>query len=138
VSLVDTSVWVHALRAGGDAGIRARLRPLILGGQAAVTEWILLELLTGLRKSESQASLLQWFEPVRRLGFPAVGSSWEPAWANAARLRKRGISVTAADCLIATVAIESKVSLVHCDADFEKMKAVLPLTTEDWTRRRRR
>lgn len=100
-----------------------------------MTEWILLELITGLGKSESQESLLSWFKPVERL---RCSSSWELAWANAARLRKRGISVTAADCLIATVAIENNVPLVHCDADFEKMKGVLPLTTEDWTPRPRR
>ncbi|MGH7356580.1 MAG: type II toxin-antitoxin system VapC family toxin [Candidatus Rokuibacteriota bacterium] len=133
--LVDTSVWVHALRPKANPGVAARLRPLIVAGQAAVTEWILLELITGLGKSESQESLLSWFKPVERL---RCSSSWELAWANAARLRKRGISVTAADCLIATVAIENNVPLVHCDADFEKMKGVLPLTTEDWTPRPRR
>lgn len=130
--LVDTSVWVHALRPGGQPGIKSRLRPLIIAGEAAVTEWSLLELITGLWKSESQETLLGWFEPIQRLDF----RSWQQAWANAARLRRRGISVTAADCLIATVAIDHKVPLVHCDADFEQMKGVLPLTTEDWTPRR--
>ena len=135
--LVDTSVWIHALRPKGNPEIRARLRPLIIAGEAAVSEWILLELITGLRKSESQETLLAWFQPVRRLNF-WYSTSWEHAWANAARLRKRGLSVTAADCLIATVAIDERVPLVHCDADFEKMKGILPLTTEDWTPRRPR
>lgn len=135
--LVDTSVWVHALRPKGNPEIRARLRPLIIAGEAAVSEWILLELITGLRKSESQETLLAWFQPVKRLDLSHV-TPWEHARANAARLRKRGISVTAADCLIATVAIEERVPLVHCDADFEKMKGILPLTTEDWTPHRPR
>ena len=135
--LVDTSVWVHALRPEGQPGIKARLRPLIIAGEIAVTEWILLELMTGLRKSESQETLLGWFRPIRRLTF-ALNSEWERAWSNAARLRQRGISATAGDCLIATVALDHKVSLVHCDADFEKMKPVLPLTTEDWPPHARR
>jgi hypothetical protein len=135
--LVDTSVWVHALRPKGSPEIRVRLRPLIIAGEAAVSEWILLELVTGLRKSESQETLLAWFQPVKRLDSWRV-TPWEEARANAARLRKRGISVTAADCLIATVAIENKVPLVHCDADFEEMRGVLPLTTQDWTPRRPR
>jgi len=135
--LVDTSVWVHALRPKGNPEIRARLRPLIIAGEAAVSEWILLELITGLRKAESQETLLAWFQPVKRLDLRHV-TPWEHARANAARLRKRGISVTAADCLIATVAIDERVPLVHCDADFEKMKGILPLTTEDWTPRRPR
>jgi len=42
-------------------------------------------------------------------------------------------SPTAADCLIATVAIRHNVVLLHCDADFEAMKEALPLKTLDWT-----
>ena len=130
--LVDTSVWIHALRPGGNASIRSLLRPLIVSGEAAVTEWVLLELMTGLRVSEAPGTLLRWFAPVARLPFD--DGWWPRAWDNAARLRKRGVSPTAADCLIATVAIEHRVPLVHCDADFEAMKPALPLVTLDWTR----
>jgi predicted nucleic acid-binding protein len=56
--LVDTSVWIHALRPSGSVAVRERLRPLILNGEVAVTEWILLELMTGLRSSEQKDSLL--------------------------------------------------------------------------------
>ena len=42
--LVDTSVWIHAFRPGGNASIRSLLRPLIVSRDAAVTEWVLLEL----------------------------------------------------------------------------------------------
>lgn len=132
MQLVDTSVWVHALRPGGRAAIRELLRPIIVSGEAAVTEWILLELMTGLRASEAPERLLRWFEPVPRLGFESVW--WQRAWGHAARLRQRGVSPTASDTLIATVAIEHHVPLVHCDADFEAMRGVLPLQTVDWTR----
>lgn len=67
--LVDTSVWIHALRPTGHAEIQARLKPLIINGHTAVTEWILLELMTGLATSEQLSSLLQWFTPVPRLPF---------------------------------------------------------------------
>lgn len=107
------------------------LRPLVVSGEAAVTEWVLLELMTGLRAAEAPGTLLRWFAPVARLSLGADG--WPRAWENAARLRKRGVSPTAADCLIATVAIEHRVALVHCDADFEAMKPALPLVTLDWT-----
>jgi len=48
-------------------------------------------------------------------------------------LRRNGISPTAADCLIATVAIKHQAVLVHCDSDFESMKPIIPLVTLDWT-----
>ena len=38
-----------------------------------------------------------------------------------------------ADCFIATVAKEHRVPLIHCDADFEAMKAHADLETLDWT-----
>ena len=58
--LVDTSVWIHALRPAGHPEIRARLKPLILSGDTAITEWILLELMTGLTKSEHPDTLLTY------------------------------------------------------------------------------
>ncbi|MFH1575228.1 MAG: PIN domain nuclease, partial [Acidobacteriota bacterium] len=55
-------------------------------------------------------------------------------WHCAARLRKGGVSTNAADCLIATVAMGHGVPLIHCDADFEAMKTILPIETLDWNR----
>jgi predicted nucleic acid-binding protein len=130
--LVDTSVWIHALRPHGNPDIQARLKPLIIGGNTAVTEWILLELMTGLTKTEQPSEFLHWFDPIPRL--PFGNGWWEKAWSNAGKLRKRGISPSAADCLIATVAIEHRVTLIHCDSDFESMAASLPLHTLDWTK----
>lgn len=129
--LVDTSVWVHALRPSGSLPIQTLLKPLIVNGDTAITEWILLELMTGLPKSQSPEFLLQWFTPVHRLSFES--SWWPKAWNHAASLRRRGVSTAAADCLIATVAMEHHACLVHCDTDFESMKTVLPLDTLDWT-----
>ena len=134
--LVDTSVWIHALRPAGDPTIRSLLKPLITTGEAAVTEWILLELMTGLRGTEHRDSLLQWFAPLTRLPFDSAW--WEQTWDMAARLRKKGISPNAADCFIATIATNHRVPLVHCDGDFETMKPTVSLQTLDWTAHQRR
>ena len=129
--LVDTSVWIHALRPSGHPQIQARLKPLVISGEAAITEWRVLELMTGLAKSEQPDTLLDWFTPVAR--FPFNPTWWEKAWQYAGRLRKHGVSPSAADCLIATIALEYRVTLIHCDSDFEVMKPTLPLQTLDWT-----
>ncbi len=129
--LVDTSIWIHALRPTGNAEIQARLKPLIVDGQTTLTEWILLELMTGLVKSEQPSSLLQWFTPVPRLPFNPEW--WDTAWDLAGRLRRHGVSPSAADCLIATIATKHQVTLIHCDTDFEAMKPILRLQTLDWT-----
>src|SRR5512136_544726 len=99
--LVDTSVWMHALRPQGNAAIQAQLKTLLLDGETAVTEWILLELMRGLSKSESAQDLLERFSPVHCIPFRQEW--WGKAWDMAAALRKLGISPSAANCLIATV-----------------------------------
>jgi predicted nucleic acid-binding protein len=129
--LVDTAIWIHAFRPDGHEAIRARFGPLVIAGQAAVSDWIILELMTGLRREETAAALLGRFEAIRRL--PLVAETWQHAWDNAAALRRRRVTVTSADCLIATLAMDHDVPLVHCDSDFEAMKPVLGLRTLDWS-----
>ena len=99
--LVDTSVWIQFLRLSGSPEIQSQLKPLIQAGNIALTEWIILELITGLRSNE-QAAVLSQLAPASRLSLPEDG--WPKAWDLAARLRKKGITASAADCLIATVA----------------------------------
>jgi len=60
---------------------------------------------------------------------------WELAWDLAARLRKKSVSPSAADCLIATIAVSHHATLLHCDRDFELIaKQEKDLRTLDWTR----
>ncbi len=129
--LVDTSVWIHALRSHGNPRIQEQLRPWVVSGQTAVTEWILLELMTGLSRSERARDLLERFAPVERISFQP--DWWAKAWNLAAVLRKRGITPSAADCLIATVAMESSIPLIHCDDDFEEIRRHSKLQTLNWT-----
>jgi len=129
--LVDTSVWIEFLRPTGSRAIQQELRPLIRSGQVAVTEWIILELMTGLRSDDRASTLLDRFAPLHRVSLPADG--WTRAWDVAARLRKKGVTPSAADCLIATVAAIHGTTLVHCDSDFELIAQHVELRTVDWT-----
>jgi hypothetical protein len=124
-------VWIEFLRRPGSPAIQALLKPLILQGHVALTEWILLELMTGLGRAEKASHLLERLSPVRRLPFP--DAAWPRAWDLAGVLRKRGVTPSAADCYIATVAIEEAVPLVHCDADFEAIAKHSALRTVDWS-----
>jgi predicted nucleic acid-binding protein len=108
-----------------------RLRPLILNGEVALADWIVLELMTGLRATEKPAELLARLSPVRRLPFPEDG--WNSAWNLASNLRKRGVTPSAADCYVATVAMSANVPLIRCDADFEAVAKHSALRTRDWT-----
>lgn len=130
--LVDTSVWIEFLRPSGSPQIQLELSPLIRSGNVAVTEWVILELMTGLRSNERAAGLLDRFAPIHRLSLPEDG--WSKAWNLAALLRKKGISPSAADCLIFTAARFHGATLIHCDKDFELIAKHASLPTMDWTR----
>lgn len=110
--------------------MQARLRPLILQGQVALANWIVLELMTGLGRTEKPAHLLDRLSPIVRLPFP--DEAWPRAWDLAAGLRRHGVTPTAADCCIATVAMEAGVPLIHCDGDFEDIRKYSVLRTVDW------
>ena len=130
--LVDTSVWIEFLRRRGSRQIQARLQPLIRSGSIALTEWIILELMAGIGSGENSGGLLGRLAPVHRL--PLTDAGWELAWDLAARLRNKGVSCSAADCLIAAVAILHDVPLIHCDSDFSLIAAHEPLRILDWTK----
>jgi len=129
--LVDTSVWIEFLRPAGSPEIQSQLKPLIQGGNIALTEWIILELMTGLRSNQQASTLLDQLAPVHRLSLPQDG--WAKAWDLAACLRKKGITTSAADCLITTVTTTHAATLIHCDSDFERIAGQAGMKTIDWT-----
>lgn len=129
--LVDTSIWVHALRPHGNRNIQERLRPFILSGQAALASWIVLELMTGIRSDEEQRALNAFLSPLPR--FQVDDSCWEISFRLAATLRKKGVSPSAADCLIAATAVAHKASLIHLDHDFSRMARLAELQEMNWT-----
>lgn len=132
MNFVDTSVWIEFFRSAGNRTIRSNLQSLILSGHVAITDWIILELMAGIRATETTSQVLDRLTNVHRLPFPEDG--WARAWHLAARLRKKGVSPSAADCFIATVAIEHGATLIHCDTDFENIaKHEKGLRTLDWT-----
>jgi predicted nucleic acid-binding protein len=134
VNFVDTSAWIEFFRSGGNRTVRSNLQALILSGDVAITEWIILELMAGIRATETTSQVLDRLSNVHRLPFREDG--WARAWDLAARLRKKGVSPSAADCLIATVAIDHDATLIHCDTDFEAIaKHEKKLRTLDWSRR---
>ena len=132
MQLIDTSVWIHALRRQPTVTpIQELLKPLTLSGSAAITEWVILELMAGIRTSEKADTFLRKMENLPRLGF--LPENWNQAWTLAGELRKKGITPSAADCFISTIAIGHSVPLVHCDTDFELIAKHSKLRTVDWT-----
>ena len=128
--LVDASAWVEFDR-GTESATHRRLRSLISsGGEMAVSEPILMEVLAGARHREAESRL-------RRL---LTSFSWIPVEAaadfeGAAKIyrscRRAGITPRGLlDCMITSIAIRSGATLLTADRDFERMRRVVPLRVE--------
>lgn len=122
--LVDTSVWIDFLNGVGSEHQKI-LHILIEEDQdICLTEIIVTEILQGLRSDKD-------FRTTKKLllEFPIHSLKGVDSYVSAARIyrtcRKRGLTIRRPiDCLIAMVAIENDLLLLHKDRDFEIIATV--------------
>lgn len=124
--LVDTSVWVGYLR-GDERPAVARLEALLERGvPVAVTSIVAQELLQGVASPEAFERLERYLGSQRRV---ELSDPWLGA-VEAARIygacRAAGVTIrSSVDCLIAHIAIEHDLALLHDDRDFEDIARVV-------------
>lgn len=120
--LVDTSVWIDWLRRG-DRPATLALDRLIDEGEIVLSPVVLQELLQGAKGPEQLAKLRRYFEPLPML-LPRA-ATYADAGVLYARCRWAGVTPRSPhDCLIAQLAVEHSVSLLHDDRDFELIAGV--------------
>jgi predicted nucleic acid-binding protein len=126
--LVDTSVLIDYLRGADNAAVD-RFQQVMDGDLPfGISPLIYLEVLQGTRTEKDFATVKNYLETHR---FFRLHDERE-SYAAAARIyfdcRKKGITVSSTvDCLIAQTAIENDLALLHNDADFDRMRKVVPL-----------
>lgn len=125
--LVDTSVWIDYLRGSRTSGVRKLDGLLEQRGSFGITSLIYQEVLQG---ADSEASLarLDAYLGTQRFFHPLdpVISHTEAARLYA-RCRRAGVTIRSTiDCLIAQIAIEHKLELLHSDRDFDRLARVVP------------
>ncbi len=116
MTLIDTSAWVEALRRSGLPQFKERVREIMLAGQAAICEMVVLELWNGARGEEEKRSLRLILEQLKLL--PISSEVWEASYELARNLRVRGITIPAQDVLIAATARYYDAELYHNDSHF--------------------
>lgn len=125
--LVDTSVWIDFLRGTATAQVEA-LRALLAGDEpVGVIPMILQEILQGAESTQRFERLQRYFA-----GIPCYSPA-DPLETHvaAARLylacRMSGSTPRSSnDCLIAAIAIEHELILLHDDRDFDAIAKVAP------------
>jgi predicted nucleic acid-binding protein len=117
--LVDTSSWIHMLRADGDATVRARVEALLCNGTACWCPMIRLELWNGARGERDKKALRDFEQRLPEL--PIGDEVWKLAYSLAQKARARGATAPGSDVLIAACARFHDVLLEHADSDFDRL-----------------
>lgn len=120
VILVDTSAWVEYLRkTGSDSHIRLRLL-IATEAELAITDAVRLEVLAGARDDIHERRLRRLL--ARAAVLPTSPAHYDYAADVYRSCRRSGETVRKLlDCLIAAVAIQSGVPVLHVDGDFDAM-----------------
>lgn len=120
--MVDSSVWMEFLR--------GRMQPLETGAfrQFATCGPILQEVLQGLRAGAASAKFEERMRSLPCLSDPLPAGLFREAAGIYREGRRRGRTMrSAADCLIAAIAIENAVPIWHTDRDFDTIAEYTPL-----------
>ncbi len=117
--LVDSSLWVHQLRKGGDPAKRDRVNALLESGDAAWCPPVRLELWRGVTSDDERKTLRRYEALLPDYAMsPAV---WECAIRLADRGRASGVTVPLGDLLIFACAKVHGLGLAHDDGQFAEL-----------------
>lgn len=126
--LVDTSVLIDFFK-GSKNEATSRFKLILEQGlNFGITSQIFQEVLQG-AKSEKEYEMLRRYLETQRFFQPKDPIA---SFAEAARIffqcRKRGLTIRSTiDCLIAQIALEHDLLILHSDQDFHLMANVIPL-----------
>ncbi len=122
--LVDSSVWIEALRRRGRIEVKVALEGLLEVYEAQWCSPVRLEVLGGAR-AEERTRLGLYFAviPYRR----CQEADWDRSVALAWKLRAAGLTVPWLDVVIASLALHDGIRLYALDAHFERIAEITGL-----------
>ena len=120
--LVDSSLWVHQLRKGGDAGKRQRVNALLEAGEAAWCAPVRLELWRGVTNDAERKTLRRYEALLPE--YEITPATWERAIRLADRGRATGVTAPLADLLIFACAKLNDLEIAHDDEHFDALERV--------------
>ena len=117
--LVDTSAWIEFLRNGGKPAVEKRIRELLLENQAAWCDMVRLELWNGAGGEPDRKMLRDLDDNVINLETNAA--VWALGLDLTRRARAKGVTIPAADLLIAACAFHHGVDIETGDHHFHML-----------------
>lgn len=128
--LVDTSVWILALRKDFVSDVKDRIDHLLRENTIVTTGIIMVEILSGAKTEKGFRRLKKGLDALDRV--ETDSSVWEEASELGFTLRRKGVTVPHTDILIATCALRASAVVVHADAHFDLMAKHSPLKVESY------
>jgi hypothetical protein len=125
--LIDTSGWICYFARKGYEEAKKAISVLLDEDRVATSGPILIELVQGARNQEEKEMIRQYFQGVHWLS--VHDHHWHGAADLAYELRRKGITPSAIDALIATLAVDYQCTLLHRDSDFERISRHSTLRT---------
>ena len=128
--LVDTTVWIDFFRGRDTTQVRNLERLIGDNEDICVCGVILTEVLQGIREDKDYAAASFRFEsfiylPMGQMTFKKAAEIYRT-------LRRKGVTIrNAVDCMIAAVAIEHDIPLLHHDRDFSPIAQYCGLKVMD-------
>ncbi len=133
--LADTSAWVEYDRATGSR-VDHRLTDLIsTDGPLAVTEPVIMEVVAGARTDDQERDLRRLLLRFALLDFDAV-ADFDAAATIYRRCRRAGVTPRGmVDCMIASVALRHRATLLAADVDFTRLATVVGIDLDEASNR---
>lgn len=125
--LADSSIWIHFLR-GSGVQYQERLVPLIMADRLTTIPVIIMELLRGATVQKQYDKLHADLKALRCLDIS--DKVWQRAYKLGFTLRQKGLNIPLTDTVIASVALEHDLLLLHDDKHYEMISSVTALKHE--------
>lgn len=128
--LVDTSAWVEFDRATGSAADTRLAELIALTDDVAVTEPVIIEVLSGARDDRRADELRRLLDRFTLLRFDA-SIDFDGAARIYRRCRRSGVTPrNTVDCMIAAVALRHRAALLAADADLDRVATVMSIAID--------
>ena len=123
--LIDTSAWICFFSRRGFEEVKKTISTLLDEDRAAIAGPILVEIIQGTRSVEEKETFKRLFRGIH--WFSVSDDHWHKAAEMAFDLRRKGVTSSAIDTLIAILAIDYGSILLHKDSHFELIARNSPL-----------
>ncbi len=128
--LLDTSVLIDFFKGEDNAAVQKLLEIIDLDIPFGISPLVFLEVLQGAATEKDFGLVHEYLGSQAFFDLKDSRQSYVRAAKMSMDLRKKGTPVKSTiDCLIAQIAIDNDLYLLHNDSDFERIKKVSPLKT---------